>query len=149
MESDTATFFDIDIPALLEWQFTAADAGHVTAPVLYVGGTNSGPMFAEVRNLMMEWLPQAEEVMIRGQITPSPSANPPRSPPPWLPFFSATTYAADQALEIATRRATSPPSAYRLARLAHDNRDDPIDDRPAGATSRHRWSPNGTVSAQR
>ena len=66
MESDAATFFDIDIPALLEWQFTAADAGHVTAPVLYVGGTDSGPMFAEVRKLMLAWLPQAEDVVIRG-----------------------------------------------------------------------------------
>jgi pimeloyl-ACP methyl ester carboxylesterase len=66
MESDAATFFDTDIPALLEWQFTAADAGHITAPVLYVGGTDSGPMFAEVRKLMLEWLPQAEDVVIMG-----------------------------------------------------------------------------------
>jgi hypothetical protein len=35
MESDAATFFDTDIPALLEWQFTAAPAGRVTAAVLY------------------------------------------------------------------------------------------------------------------
>jgi pimeloyl-ACP methyl ester carboxylesterase len=54
MESDAATFFDTDIPALLEWQFTAADADHITVPVLYVGGTNSGPIFAEVRKLMKE-----------------------------------------------------------------------------------------------
>jgi pimeloyl-ACP methyl ester carboxylesterase len=66
MENDAATFFDTDIPALLEWQFTAADAGHITAPVLYIGGTDSGPMFAQVRKLMMEWLPQAEEAVIRG-----------------------------------------------------------------------------------
>ena len=66
MDTDAATFFDTDIPALLEWQFTAADAGHITAPVLYVGGTDSGPMFAEVRKLMLQWLPQAEQVVIIG-----------------------------------------------------------------------------------
>ena len=66
MESDAATFFDSDIPALLEWHFTATDPGHVTAPVLYVGGTDSGPMFAEVRKLVMKWLPQAEDVVIMG-----------------------------------------------------------------------------------
>jgi pimeloyl-ACP methyl ester carboxylesterase len=66
MESDAATFFDTDIPALLEWQFTAADAVHITAPVLYVGGTDSGPLFAEVTKLMKEWLPQADEVVIMG-----------------------------------------------------------------------------------
>jgi hypothetical protein len=34
MERDAATFFDSDIPALLEWRFTAADAGRLLAPVL-------------------------------------------------------------------------------------------------------------------
>jgi pimeloyl-ACP methyl ester carboxylesterase len=66
MERDAATFFDSDIPALLEWQFTAADAGHVTAPVLYVGGTDSGPLFAEVRKLILAWLPGAEDAVIMG-----------------------------------------------------------------------------------
>lgn len=66
MESDAATFFDTDMPALLEWQFTRTDAGHVRAPVLYVGGTHSGPMFAEVRKLMLEWLPHAQDAVIIG-----------------------------------------------------------------------------------
>ena len=66
MESDAATFFDTDIPALLEWQFTPADAGRITAPVLYVGGADSGSLFAEVRTLMLTWLPWAEDVTITG-----------------------------------------------------------------------------------
>ena len=66
MESDAATFFDTDIPALLEWQFTPADASRITVPVLYVGGTDSGPLFAEVRTLMRTWLPWAEDATIMG-----------------------------------------------------------------------------------
>lgn len=66
MESDAATFFNADLPALLEWQFTRADASHVRAPVLYLGGTESGPMFAEVRKLMLERLPQAQDAVIMG-----------------------------------------------------------------------------------
>jgi len=66
MQRDAATFFDTDIPALLDWQFTAADARRITCPVLYLGGTASGPWFAEVRELMLSWLPQAENVVIAG-----------------------------------------------------------------------------------
>jgi pimeloyl-ACP methyl ester carboxylesterase len=66
MERDAATFFDIDIPALLGWNYTAADAALIAGPVLYVGGTDSGRWFAEVRELLLSWLPQAEDVLIVG-----------------------------------------------------------------------------------
>jgi pimeloyl-ACP methyl ester carboxylesterase len=66
IERDAATFFDGDIPALLDWQFGPADAGQIACPVLYVGGTDSGPWFAEVRELVLGWLPHAEELQIQG-----------------------------------------------------------------------------------
>jgi pimeloyl-ACP methyl ester carboxylesterase len=64
MAQDAATFFDTDLPALLGWRFGPADAGRITCPVLHVGGTDSGPWFAEVRDLMLEWLPSADDVVI-------------------------------------------------------------------------------------
>lgn len=51
---------------MLDWQFTAADARRITGPALYLGGTDSGPWFAEVRELMLSWLPQAQNVVITG-----------------------------------------------------------------------------------
>ena len=66
MERDVETFFDSDLPALLDWRFTAADARRIRCPVLYVGGSDSGPWFDEVRALLLEWLPDAEEVTIAG-----------------------------------------------------------------------------------
>jgi pimeloyl-ACP methyl ester carboxylesterase len=66
MERDAATFFDIDIPALLSWNYTAADAALIAVPALYVGGTDSGRWFAEVRELLLNWLPQAEDVLVVG-----------------------------------------------------------------------------------
>ena len=66
IEHDTATFFDADLPALLAWQFTAADAGRITCPVLHIGGTDSGPWFAEVRALLLDWLPHADDVVLAG-----------------------------------------------------------------------------------
>lgn len=63
---DAGTFFDSDLPALLAWQFSAKDASRITCPVLHVGGTDSGPWFAAVRRLILDWLPDAEDVVIDG-----------------------------------------------------------------------------------
>ncbi len=66
MQRDTATFFDTDLPALLNWNFGPADIGRISCPVLYVGGTDSGPWFAEVRELILDWFPHAQDVVIDG-----------------------------------------------------------------------------------
>lgn len=42
------------------------DAARIDVPVLYVGGADSGPLFAEVRALILDWLPHAEDVVITG-----------------------------------------------------------------------------------
>lgn len=66
MQRDTATFFDTDLPALLSWRFTAQDARRVGCPVLQISGSDSGPWFAEVRDLVRTWLPAAEDVLLTG-----------------------------------------------------------------------------------
>lgn len=66
MERDTGTFFDNDLPALLQWRFDAGDAGGVRCPVMHVGGTDSGPWFAEVRQIVRSWFPDADDTVIRG-----------------------------------------------------------------------------------
>jgi len=63
---DARTFFDADIPALLAWQFSARDAGRITCPVLHVGAGDSGPWFAEVRRLILDWFPGAADVVVDG-----------------------------------------------------------------------------------
>jgi len=66
VERDADTFFATDMPALVTWRFTAEDAQRVTQPVLYIGGSESGPWFAEVRELILAWLPQARDVVLEG-----------------------------------------------------------------------------------
>jgi pimeloyl-ACP methyl ester carboxylesterase len=66
MQRDAGTFFDVDLPAVLGWRFTAADARRISCPVLHIGGSDSGPWFAEVRKLVLAWLPQTEDVVIAG-----------------------------------------------------------------------------------
>jgi pimeloyl-ACP methyl ester carboxylesterase len=66
MRRDSRTFFDVDMPALLTWRFSAEDANRIKCPVLHVGGTDSGPWFAEVRRLILDWFPDAEDVVVDG-----------------------------------------------------------------------------------
>ena len=66
MQRDTATFFDTDLPALLSWRFDADQARRITCPVLHISGSDSGPWFAEVRDLVLTWLTQAEDVLLTG-----------------------------------------------------------------------------------
>jgi pimeloyl-ACP methyl ester carboxylesterase len=66
MRRDVGTFFDADMPALLGWDFGANDAARIRCPVLYVGGSDSGLWFAQVRELLLTWFPSAEDVVIEG-----------------------------------------------------------------------------------
>lgn len=66
MRRDADTFFGTDMPALMTWRFQAEDARRISKPVLYVGGSESGPWFAEVRELILGWLPQAQNVVVEG-----------------------------------------------------------------------------------
>jgi pimeloyl-ACP methyl ester carboxylesterase len=66
LHSALATFLESDMPALLRWGFDRDDATRVTQPVLYVGGADSGRWFAEGRDLMLSWLPHAENVVLPG-----------------------------------------------------------------------------------
>jgi pimeloyl-ACP methyl ester carboxylesterase len=65
VERDAASFFASDIPALLSWEFDAEAARRIDQPTLYIGGTDSGPWFAAVRTLLLDWL-SAEDVIVEG-----------------------------------------------------------------------------------
>lgn len=63
---DSPTFFDVDIPALLSWPCNAAIAARVRCPVLHIAGSDHGPLFHGVGDLIRAWLPHAEQVAIAG-----------------------------------------------------------------------------------
>jgi pimeloyl-ACP methyl ester carboxylesterase len=66
VERDADTFFVTDLPALLGWRFGGEDARRIGRPVLYLGGTDSGPWFAEVHDLVMDWFPDAQHRLLTG-----------------------------------------------------------------------------------
>ncbi|NEE01534.1 alpha/beta fold hydrolase [Phytoactinopolyspora halotolerans] len=54
---DSPTFFGAESAALAQWSFDAERASNITAPVLSVVGSASGPFFAEGRELLHSWFP--------------------------------------------------------------------------------------------
>jgi hypothetical protein len=53
-------FFGIEVPALQQWQFGAAEAARIAAPALSLMGGMSDPAFVEIEELLREWFPQLE-----------------------------------------------------------------------------------------
>lgn len=62
--TDIDTFFQVEMPALEHWQFTAEDAKRIHQPVLSVVGMETADMFRESHALIQQWIPQAEELVI-------------------------------------------------------------------------------------
>jgi pimeloyl-ACP methyl ester carboxylesterase len=67
--ADADTFFRIELPALEQWNFTQAEAGRITQPVLSVLGADSHTLWlgwAEIHQRVQDWLPQAEAFVLKG-----------------------------------------------------------------------------------
>ena len=65
--ADAATLFQLDLPALESWTFSAELARRITVPVLVVLGSDSGsvaPIFSEQHELLCDWLSQAERFIL-------------------------------------------------------------------------------------
>ena len=95
MQRDAATFFDTDLPALFSWRFDRRDARRVSCPVLQVSGSDSGPWFAEVRDLVRAWLPQTEDVLLAGADHGLPVTHTPQVAEALADFLGRHPLAAD------------------------------------------------------
>jgi len=62
--ADIDTFFQVELPELQRWRFTAEDAHRLRPPVLAVVGSETAPIFSEGHALLKQWLPQAEEWVV-------------------------------------------------------------------------------------
>jgi 3-oxoadipate enol-lactonase len=65
-EKDAATFFEVEFPALEKWGFDSDQASRLSQPVLFVIGSESGPLFEEPLHLFHSAVPQTEEVVVPG-----------------------------------------------------------------------------------
>ena len=62
--TDLDTFFQVELPALQQWRFTAEEAARIRQPLLSVVGTETAPIFRESHDLVKQWMPQAEELVV-------------------------------------------------------------------------------------
>lgn len=66
MRRDAPAFFTGDIPALLSWEYGPEKASRVAAPVLYVGGSDSGSWFQQGRAWASSLFPDLTSITIQG-----------------------------------------------------------------------------------
>ena len=64
--ADADTFLGQELPAVIEWRFSAQDAARLTQPAMVVVGARSHPVFHERAQLLLEWLPNAEPFTLPG-----------------------------------------------------------------------------------
>ncbi len=65
-EKDAATFFEVEFPALEKWTFDSNQASRISQPVLFVLGSESGPLFEEPKRLFQATVPRTEEALLPG-----------------------------------------------------------------------------------
>ena len=63
---DADTFFGVELPALLAWTFGSEQAAAIHRPVLSVIGSQTGPVWVEIAELLRSSLPYVEEAAIPG-----------------------------------------------------------------------------------
>lgn len=63
-KSELDVVLQYEAPAMNQWSFDQAAAERITCPVLNVTGSRSQPYFREIHELLNEWFPHAENVVI-------------------------------------------------------------------------------------
>jgi pimeloyl-ACP methyl ester carboxylesterase len=66
VETDAATFFEVELPALGAWTFNADQARRLSQPVLYIVGSESGPHFDRAKEAFQSTVTQTEAVVLPG-----------------------------------------------------------------------------------
>ena len=61
---DADTFLHVEIPAAFQWRFTPDDARRITQPVLSVLGAHSPERALKVHEILKQWVPQTETLVL-------------------------------------------------------------------------------------
>lgn len=65
-DNDAAVAFDVDLPQIPEWVFDGGRASRLSPPVVYVWGSETGPMIEAVRDHFLSLVPKALSVELPG-----------------------------------------------------------------------------------
>jgi pimeloyl-ACP methyl ester carboxylesterase len=64
--ADADTFFGIELPSLVEWEFGPQQAAAIDRPVLSGRGSQTEPLWLEVADFLRSSLPRVEELTVEG-----------------------------------------------------------------------------------
>jgi pimeloyl-ACP methyl ester carboxylesterase len=64
--ADLGTWLQVDLPAMASWIADPAAVAACTTPIVWIGATDSAPLFQESRALFQEWLPSIRTAEIAG-----------------------------------------------------------------------------------
>jgi pimeloyl-ACP methyl ester carboxylesterase len=65
-DRDAPVTFDVDLPQVAEWVFDGDRAARLSPPILYVSGSESGPLIEALRDHFVSLVPKAEVVELPG-----------------------------------------------------------------------------------
>jgi pimeloyl-ACP methyl ester carboxylesterase len=74
---DADTFLSVEMPAAYAWTFTPEDARRLTQPVVSILGQHSPPRARKVHEILKEWLPQTETLVLERAEHALPLMDPP------------------------------------------------------------------------
>jgi pimeloyl-ACP methyl ester carboxylesterase len=63
---DLATYFEVELPSVARWRFSAREAAAISAPTLLMVGSKTGSWFKQGHAILREWLPRADAATIEG-----------------------------------------------------------------------------------
>jgi pimeloyl-ACP methyl ester carboxylesterase len=88
VQTDVDTFFQVEGPSVVTWQFGAAEAARVPQPVLLLVGRDSWPVYHEGHQRLLEWLPRVEGLVVPGANHLLPLQQPQRLAESLADFFA-------------------------------------------------------------
>jgi pimeloyl-ACP methyl ester carboxylesterase len=74
--SDIDTYFQVEIGAMQHWNITTEDLKNIRLPVLSMRGSDTLPIFFEGADLLQQWIPEIDTVLVPGASHDLPGRNP-------------------------------------------------------------------------
>lgn len=63
---DAKTFFEVEVPAMLQWQFGEEEANKISQPICYIMGDLSKSDITDSKTYLKSWIPQLEDHTVTG-----------------------------------------------------------------------------------
>jgi pimeloyl-ACP methyl ester carboxylesterase len=88
--SDVDTYFQVELGAMVHWNITTEGLERIRHPVLSMHGSDTSPVFLEGADLLQQWIPEIDTVLIPHANHDLPGRNPAAVATGLVEFFTKT-----------------------------------------------------------